>query len=58
MRTRQLGSDGPVVSVLGFGAWKAGGSWIYGLGEVDDSESMATILHRAMSGPQPVSRAT
>jgi aryl-alcohol dehydrogenase-like predicted oxidoreductase len=50
MRTRQLGKDGPLVSTLGFGAWKAGGSWIYGLGEVDDSQSIATIRHAVDGG--------
>jgi aryl-alcohol dehydrogenase-like predicted oxidoreductase len=27
MQTRQLGSQGPEISVVGFGAWEAGGDW-------------------------------
>ena len=43
MRQRQLGERGPALSVLGLGGWKFGGSWLYGLGEVDDENSIATI---------------
>ena len=43
MRQRQLGEGGPMLSVLGLGGWKFGGSWVYGLGEVDDATSIATI---------------
>lgn len=50
MRMRQLGKDGPLVSVLGLGGWKAGGSWVYGLGEVDDSQSIATIRRALDAG--------
>ena len=49
MRRVALFPGGPELSVLGFGAWKAGGSWIYGLGKVDDQTSMATI-RRALEG--------
>ncbi len=40
METRQLGKCGPQVTVIGFGAWAAGGS---GWGPVDDRESIAAI---------------
>jgi len=40
MRTKQLGSRGPGISVVGFGAWEAGGGvW----GERPDEESIAAI---------------
>ncbi|MEX2100060.1 MAG: aldo/keto reductase [Acidimicrobiia bacterium] len=47
MRQRQLGRAGPTLSVLGLGGWKLGGSWLYGLGQTDDANSIATI-HRAL----------
>lgn len=40
MRTRRLGSDGPELSVVGFGAWAAGG---YGWTSVDDDLSVRAI---------------
>jgi aryl-alcohol dehydrogenase-like predicted oxidoreductase len=36
-----------MLSVLGLGGWKFGGSWLYGLGQTDDTDSIATI-HRAI----------
>ena len=43
MRTRQLGSAGPELTTVGFGAWAIGGPWKFGWGEVDDDESVAAI---------------
>ncbi|HEV3311127.1 MAG TPA: aldo/keto reductase [Chloroflexota bacterium] len=40
MQTRKLGSQGPEVSAVGFGAWAAGGR---GWGEVDDRDTVAAI---------------
>jgi len=40
LETRRLGSEGPAVSVIGFGAWAAGGS---GWGTVDDGQTVAAI---------------
>lgn len=39
MKTRQLGKNGPQVSVLGFGAWPIGG----GMGAVDEAVAIATV---------------
>ena len=43
MRTRRLGSAGPELSTVGFGAWAIGGPWRFGWGEVDDDDSIAAI---------------
>jgi aryl-alcohol dehydrogenase-like predicted oxidoreductase len=50
VRHRQLGRDGPSLSVLGLGGWKFGGSWLYGLGEADDENSIATIERAIEAG--------
>lgn len=39
MQQRQLGKDGPMMSVLGFGAWPIGG----GMGHVDEAEAIRTV---------------
>ena len=43
MKTRPLGSHGPAVSEIGFGAWALGGQW----GAQDDAESISA-LHAAL----------
>ena len=50
MRTRQLGSAGPELTTVGFGAWAIGGPWKYGWGEVDDDESIAALRHAVEGG--------
>ena len=45
---RSLGSHGPPVTEVGFGAWAiGGGDWAYGWGPQDDADSIAAI-HRAL----------
>ncbi len=43
MRTRRLGSAGPEITTVGFGAWAIGGPWRYGWGSVDDQDSVAAV---------------
>lgn len=50
METRRLGSDGPEISVVGFGSWAAGGPYKFGWGPTDDEESVAAILHALDAG--------
>jgi aryl-alcohol dehydrogenase-like predicted oxidoreductase len=50
VRTRVLGSDGPELTTVGFGAWAIGGAWVYGWGDVDDNESVSTIRHAVDTG--------
>jgi aryl-alcohol dehydrogenase-like predicted oxidoreductase len=50
MRTRRLGSQGPDITVLGFGSWALGGSWEYGWGPSDDEESIAAIRYAVERG--------
>jgi aryl-alcohol dehydrogenase-like predicted oxidoreductase len=47
MKTRQLGTDGPHLTEIGFGAWAIGGSWEWGWGAADDRESIEAI-HRSL----------
>jgi aryl-alcohol dehydrogenase-like predicted oxidoreductase len=50
MKYRRLGTNGPEISVVGFGAWAVGGAWQFGWGEQDDAESVAAIRHALESG--------
>jgi aryl-alcohol dehydrogenase-like predicted oxidoreductase len=44
METRKLGSKGPEITAIGFGAWAiGGGGWRFGWGPQDDNESVAAI---------------
>ena len=45
MRTRRLGSSGPEISVIGYGAWEAGGAdW----GPNDSEEAVISAMHAAL----------
>lgn len=46
MKTRQLGKDGPDVSVIGLGAWPIGG----GMGDVDEQVAIDTVRSAIDSG--------
>jgi aryl-alcohol dehydrogenase-like predicted oxidoreductase len=41
--TRKLGTNGPALTEIGFGAWAIGGPWKYGWGKQDDDEAVAAI---------------
>jgi aryl-alcohol dehydrogenase-like predicted oxidoreductase len=47
MKTRQLGTNGPHLTEIGFGAWAIGGPWEYGWGASDDNASIEAI-HRSL----------
>jgi aryl-alcohol dehydrogenase-like predicted oxidoreductase len=50
MRTSRLGSYGPDVTAVGFGAWAIGGPGRFGWGSVNDDESIAAIRHAVERG--------
>lgn len=43
MQTRQLGKNGPSLSVVGLGTWAIGGPWQWGWGPQNDADSIAAI---------------
>ena len=47
MEKRRLGTTDMDITRIGFGAWAIGGSWEFGWGTQDDSDSIAAI-HRAL----------
>lgn len=44
MQKRRLGNSDMDITRIGLGTWAIGGSWNYGWGKQDDSESIGTIL--------------
>jgi aryl-alcohol dehydrogenase-like predicted oxidoreductase len=49
--TRQLGSGGPEITTVGFGAWAAGGAgWAFSWGPQDDDASVKAICHSVSRG--------
>jgi len=48
---RRLGTNGPEITTVGFGAWAAGGGgWSFGWGAQDDLASIAAIRHAVARG--------
>ncbi|MEI9997984.1 MAG: aldo/keto reductase [Verrucomicrobiota bacterium] len=47
MKKKTLGNSDLNITAIGFGAWAVGGSWKFGWGHQDDSDSVAAI-HRAL----------
>jgi aryl-alcohol dehydrogenase-like predicted oxidoreductase len=43
VKTRRLGSAGPEITTVGFGAWAIGGPWRFGWGSVNDEDSVAAV---------------
>jgi aryl-alcohol dehydrogenase-like predicted oxidoreductase len=43
VNTRRLGSAGPEITTVGFGAWAIGGPWRFGWGSVNDEDSVAAV---------------
>jgi len=43
METRQLGTNGPLLTEIGLGTWAIGGPWDWGWGKQNDKDSIAAI---------------
>ncbi len=50
MKTRRLGTEGPELTVVGFGTWAVGGPYRFGWGPQDDADSVAAIRHAVEAG--------
>ena len=49
--TRRLGTGGPEITTVGFGAWAVGGGgWAFAWGPQDDAQSVAAIRHAISRG--------
>jgi aryl-alcohol dehydrogenase-like predicted oxidoreductase len=48
--TRRLGSEGPAITMVGFGTWAIGGPYEFGWGPVDDAQSVEAIRHAVEAG--------
>jgi aryl-alcohol dehydrogenase-like predicted oxidoreductase len=51
LSTRRLGTGGPEITTVGFGAWAiGGGGWAFAWGSQDDTASIAAIRHAVSRG--------
>jgi len=51
LRRRRLGTNGPEITTVGFGAWAVGGGgWSFAWGAQDDAASVAAIRHAVSLG--------
>ncbi|HYC89215.1 MAG TPA: aldo/keto reductase [Thermoanaerobaculia bacterium] len=51
LATAQLGSSGPTITRVGFGAWAiGGGGWAFGWGPQDDDAAVASMKHAVRRG--------
>lgn len=51
LQTRSLGTGGPGITTVGFGAWAVGGAgWAFSWGPQDDEESIRAIRHAVAGG--------
>ncbi|MFN2488631.1 MAG: aldo/keto reductase [Actinomycetota bacterium] len=50
MERKKLGTSGPEITTVGFGAWAVGGPYQFGWGPQDDDDSIVAIRHAIDSG--------